>query len=205
MARSDWALIVGAIATVISFVLLIPQIVRLLRTGRTAGVSPTWAALGTTINGVWFVYVVAEEIWIAIPSDIVATSSFGLTFFLLWRRGATVGPGLVTSAITVVVLAAIQIRFGWTAMGTTLAFSYVIQFMPSITTAWRTHTPVGLSPATWTLALAEAFAWSAYGVLIENGPFILFGAGQGLTALLVLLRYWVTRDRVRAELQGSWT
>ena len=203
MSRSDWALLVGVVFTLVSFVLLVPQILRLLRTGRAEGVSATWAALGATINLGWLAFVVAEKVWIGIPSILVSILSFALTLMLLRRNGARIANALSACIVAAVFFAVVQLGFGWTALGTTLALSYIVQFTPSVTTAWRTHVPVALSPATWSLGLAESAGWSLYGVLIRNGPIILFGLVNGTASLLVLLRIWFARDRVRAELERT--
>ena len=78
------------VANGVTFVQIIPQIARLIRTGRTEGVSPTWAAAGMTINLGWFAYVVENEFWETIPSIFAAVSSFGLALYLLYRNGARV-------------------------------------------------------------------------------------------------------------------
>ena len=88
MSRADFALLVGAVATIATFVHVVPQILRLLRTGRIEGVSPSWAAVGMTLNFGWIAYVVSQEYWIAIPSIVVAIASFGVALYLMKRNGA---------------------------------------------------------------------------------------------------------------------
>ena len=102
MSREELAFWVAIVANGVTFVQIMPQIVRLLRTGHTEGVSPVWAAVGMTINVGWLTYVVENEFWETIPSIIAAISSFGLALFLLYRNGVSVRAALLMSAVVAV-------------------------------------------------------------------------------------------------------
>lgn len=195
MNRTELANLIAAGATVISFVLLVPQIVRLWRTGRTAGVSPAWAAIGMAINVGWLAYVIGRELWIAIPSNLVSVVAFLTTFWLLHRNRAEVRPGLFAGSAVGLTFLGVGVGFGWDALGTVIALSYTVQFAPSVVTIWRTWAPVGVSPSTWILALSEAVGWGGYGLLIEDPPIILFGLVAGTASVLVLSRVVMTRGR----------
>ena len=195
MSRSDWATLIAVAATIISFALLLPQIIRLWRTGRTEGVSPAWAATGASSNVGWLVYILSQELWIVLPSVAVASIQFLLTFWLLYRNHAPVRAGAIAGIVTGTGYAVIGITFGWTVLGTVLAFSYAIQYAPSVMTAWRTWAPIGISPVTWIISVAEAMGWGVYGILIEEAPIIIFGIVSGLSSFAVLSRLWVTRGR----------
>ena len=188
-------LIIGSLATVISCILLLPQIARLLRTGRTEGVSPAWAALGTVVNGGWLVFVIAERLWVPIISIVGTGAGFGLTLCLLHRKGADVGRGLGVGGAVIVALVAVGGLSGWAVLGTSLALANIVQFFPSVATAWRTYAPVGLSPVTWMLMLAETAGWTAYGVLVDQMPIVLYGLSGLVASMLMLMRIWITRAR----------
>ncbi len=79
MNQAEIAVVVGVVATAVTFVQILPQIARLLRIGRTEGVSPVWAAIGTTVNIGWIAYVVAEELWVTIPAVLAGAGSYGVT------------------------------------------------------------------------------------------------------------------------------
>ena len=200
MSRADFALLVGAVATIATFVHVVPQILRLLRTGRIEGVSPSWAAVGMTLNFGWIAYVVSQEYWIAIPSIVVAIASFGVALYLMKRNGAAVRPSILFSAAVAAASVVIQLAVGWTVLGTVLGLSNGLYIGPSVVAAWRSHTPVGVSPLTWVLAEVEGLLWGFYGVLVLAGPIIVFGATEALLSGLILLRLWVARHRVRAAL-----
>ena len=203
MSRAEFANLVGLVATAVTFVQIVPQIVRLLRTGRTEGVSPTWAAVGMTINLGWFTYVVEERFWVTIPSVIAAIVSFAMALYLLYRNGADVRPGLLTAAAVAVASTVIQLAAGWTVLGTVLGLSNGLYLGPSVVAAWRSHVPIGVSPVTWMLTVLEGLKWGFYGVLVFSGPIVVYGSTAVLLALLVLLRLWTVRHRIRAALSQA--
>ena len=200
MSRAEFANLVGIVATAVTFVQILPQIVRLIRTGRTEGVSPAWAAGGATINLGWLAYVIEGRFWVTIPSIIVAIISFALALYLLYRNGASIRAGLLMSGAIAVASVAIQQAAGWTALGTVLGLSNGLYLGPSVLAAWRSRAPVGVSPVTWMLTVLEGLKWGFYGVLVEAVPIMVYGSTAILLALLVLLRLWVARDRIRSAL-----
>ena len=200
MSRDQLAFWVAVVANGVTFVQIIPQIAKLIRTGRTEGVSPVWAAAGMTINVGWLAYVVENEFWETIPSIIAAISSFGLALFLLYRNGVSVRASLLIGAAVMVASVVIQQAAGWTVLGTVLGLSNGLYLGPALIAAWRTYAPAGVSPGTWWLTVLEGFKWGLYGVLVAAVPIMVYGSTAMLLAVLVLLRLWLTRDRIRAAL-----
>ena len=199
MSREELAFWVAIVANGVTFVQIMPQIVRLLRTGHSEGVSATWAAVGMTINLGWLTYVVENEFWETIPSIIAAISSFGLALFLLYRNGVSVRAALLMSAVVAVGSVGVQQAAGWTVLGTVLGLSNGLYLGPALIAAWREYAPVGVSPGTWWLTVLEGFKWGLYGVLVAAVPIMVYGSTAMLLAAGVLLRLWTTRDRIRAE------
>ena len=199
MSREELAFWVAIVANGVTFVQIMPQIVRLLRTGHSEGVSPVWAAVGMTINLGWLTYVVENEFWETIPSIIAAISSFGLALFLLYRNGVSVRAALLMSAVVAVGSVGVQQAAGWTVLGTVLGLSNGLYLGPALIAAWREYAPVGVSPGTWWLTVLEGFKWGLYGVLVAAVPIMVYGSTAMLLAAGVLLRLWTTRDRIRAE------
>ncbi len=200
MSRAEIATVVGVAATAVTFVHVVPQIARLLRTGRVEGVSVAWAAVAIVLNLGWMAYVIVQEFWITIPSIVAAIVSFGSALYLMYRNGADVRPGMLLSAAVAMGSVGIQLAAGWTVLGTVLALSNGLYLGPSVLTAWRSHAPVGVSPLTWALATLEGLMWGCYGVLVAAGPLIVFGATEAGLSALVMLRLWITRDQIRTEL-----
>ena len=203
MSRADFANLVGIVATAVTFVQIVPQIVRLLRTGRIEGVSPTWAAAGLTINLGWLAYVIHGGFWVTIPSIVAAVSSFGLALWLLYRNGADIRVALWMSAAVAVASVVVQLGAGWTVLGTVLGLSNGLYLGPSVITVWRSDVPAGVSPLTWMLTVLEGLKWGFYGVLVFSGPIVVYGTTAVLLAALVLLRLWTARHRIRATLDQS--
>ena len=203
MTREQLAFWVAVVANGVTFVQIVPQIVRLIRTGHTEGVSPTWAAAGMTINLCWLAYVVENGFWETIPSIIAANFSFGLALYLLYRNGVNVRVGLLMSAAIAVASVVIQRTAGWTVLGTVLGLSNGLYLGPSVIAAWRSHVPVGISPASWCLTVLEGLKWGFYGVLVFAVPIMVYGVTAILLALLVLLRLWVARHRIRDALSSA--
>jgi uncharacterized protein with PQ loop repeat len=200
MGRDEVAFAVGAVATAVTFVQVVPQIARLLRTGRTEGASSAWAAVGMTINLAWLAYVVAHELWITIPAAVVGAGSFGLVLYLMYRNGAAIQAGVIFSLVIAASCAAVQLAAGWTVLGAVLGLSNALYLGPSVVAVWRSHTPAGVSPLAWILGESEGILWGVFGWLMTDGPIMIYGATASLLSALVLLRLWMVRHRVRASL-----
>lgn len=197
MSQAQLAFVVGIIATLVTFVQILPQIVRLLRIGRTEGVSPIWAAIGATVNLGWICYAVAEELWVAIPSIVAGSVSYGIVLYLLYRNGVDVRAGLACSAAVTAVCVIVQMLAGWTVLGTVLGLSNGLYLGPSVVAAWRSFAPAGVSPLSWALMAFDGITWGLYGALVEAAPVVVYGVTAALLSGLVILRLWVTRHRVR--------
>ncbi len=201
MSTSGPAIVAGVIGNAASLLLMVPQVVRLIRTRHTEGVSPTWAAIGVIINTGWLAYVINGGHQIALPAVVSLQVSFAVTLWLLRRNGAPIARGVMAGVALGVVLVAVQFTAGWIAVGTALALANSVHHAPSVLAVWRTHTPVGVSPGTWWLANLEGVAWSAYGLLVKDLPIGLFGLTACTAATAILVRLWIVRDRVKAVLE----
>ncbi len=203
MSLVVWEWIVGVLANVASFVLMIPQVVRLLRTRRTEGVSQMWAAIGVVLNAGWLAYVLANAYLIPVPAIVMVMGSFALTLYLLRRDGVNITSGLLVGAgMTLLFLGVLAVE-GWVVMGTALALANGIHHAPSVIVVWRTDVPVGVSPGTWLLAALEGVAWATFAAIIWDWPIFLFGVTAFLGSMVILIRLWLVRHKIRAELQGN--
>ncbi len=200
MTRSEIAVLVAVIANGLTFVQIVPQIVRLIRSGRTEGVSPTWAAVGMTINLGWLGYILDNQLWEAIPSVTAAIVSFAVALLLLIRNGVRVNAALRLCAVVVLASVVIQQFAGWTVLGTVLGLSNGLYLGPALITVWREQVPTGVSPSTWWLTAAEGFKWGLYGLLLGAVPIMVYGSTAVLLSSGVLLRLWLTRGRIQAAI-----
>ena len=120
------ALATGAIvlATVLTLVLVVPQIAKLVRTGDSAGVSTTWPALGVLSNIGWTVYLAHEALWASLVAPVGATAGYAVTMWALARTGRPLGPSLGRAAGFGALLVAALLIGGWTALGVALGLSF---------------------------------------------------------------------------------
>jgi uncharacterized protein with PQ loop repeat len=185
--------------TVFAVPQFLPQLTRIWRTGDTAGVSWSWAALTTVSNGGWIAYFALSRFWTALVPATSVTVLAGTLAVLLSRRG--VRPDL--SALTVaaswtVLLALAWLSAGRIGLGTALALSFVLQVTPSVWTAYRTERPTGLSAGTWLLILAELVCWGIYGLHKSDARLIVLGCTGVVASTLMLAR---TRSALRPNVK----
>ena len=76
------------VAAVLAVPQFLPQLARLRRTGETAGVSWSWAALTSINNAAWAGYFALSGFWTALVPAISATVLAGTLAVMLARRGA---------------------------------------------------------------------------------------------------------------------
>ena len=200
MSQEQFANLVAVVATAVTFAQVVPQVVRLLRLKRIEGTSPAWAAIGMVINIGWTAYVIAEEFWVTIPAVLAAVISFGLVLYLLWRNGADVRVAVLAGIAVGVACVGLQLVAGWEWLGLVLGVSNGLYLGPSVYAAWRSYAPVGVAPLTWVLTAGEGILWGYYGVLVEAKPIMVYGGMAFVLAAFILLRLWITRHRIRAEL-----
>ncbi len=187
-------------ATIGTVTFLVPQTVKLIRTRDTEGVSATWPALGFVVNLGWFVYMIAQQLWVATLAPFVTFLSYLVVLWALRRAGRSLQVGAWRAGAWGVVLVAIGVVAGWAAFGVALGLSIGVQLSPSVWTAYRTPDPSGVSPLTWWIGLAEALLWGYYGLYNRDAGIITFGVVATVAAVLMLARYYATRSQM-AEVQ----
>lgn len=187
--------LVAAVATVVAGVSLVPQIVKLIRTGDRAGVSPTWPAIGAVTNGAWTVYLGVQGLWWATPSTALMTVFYGAVLYRLGRMGSPLGAPVTRGLVLAAAYSAITAVGGWTALGLVLGFSLVLQITPSIWTAYRTRVPSGIAAGTWWLAGFEGSLWGYYGWWYADLPIVIFAIVAVVGSTFMLARFYATRHR----------
>ncbi len=163
-----------------------PQLGRVWRTGDTAGVSWSWAALTSVSNGGWIAYFALSRLWTSLVPASSATVLAGVLAVLLARRGRVPARSAAVAAGWVAALALSWAVAGRTGIGTALTASFVLQVAPSVWTAWRTRHPTGISRTSWLLILAELLCWALYGPHVADPRLTVLGC-TGVTASLLML------------------
>lgn len=187
--------ILTAVAAALALSQPVPQIARLLRTRSIAGVSGPTAWLGLAINAGWIAYGIGRGL-LSVTVISVAYVTGYLTIVLLLLRGGNrrgIGSGILAGAACV----AIAATLGWTVLGTALALSVGVQFVPQVVHAWRSEDLTALSPGTYAVCGLDGIVWGSIGLLHADGPLILYGAIMATVAVLVIVpqRRWAARMR----------
>jgi uncharacterized protein with PQ loop repeat len=175
------------VAAVLAVPQFLPQLARLRRTGETAGVSWSWAALTSINNAAWFGYFALSGFWTALIPAVSATVLSGALAVMLARRGAGIPR---RPAALVVVWAALLILaaglFGRAGLGTALTAAFLLQVTPSVWTAFRAKATTGIAAGTWLLIFGELLCWGVFGIHESDPRLIVLGA-TGVTASLLIL------------------
>jgi uncharacterized protein with PQ loop repeat len=182
------------VAAILAVPQFLPQLARLRRTGETAGVSWSWAALTSINNAAWAGYFALSGFWTALVPAISATVLAGSLAVMLARRGAGVRrrPVALALAWTALLIAAAGL-FGRAGLGTALTAAFLLQVTPSVWTAYRADRITGIATGTWLLILGELACWCVFGIYKSDPRLIILGATGVAASLLVLAR--VARPR----------
>jgi uncharacterized protein with PQ loop repeat len=78
------------VAAILAVPQFLPQLARLRRTGETAGVSWSWAALTSVNNAAWACYFAMSGFWTALVPAISATVLAGALAVMLARRDGAI-------------------------------------------------------------------------------------------------------------------
>lgn len=193
MAGLDAAFVLGWLATVAFLVRLLPQPLRLVRTGVPNGVSAIAIMNIALTELAWLLYGLMEGL-VPVWAVSVPALPLGLWTVVLLRHQIT-RRDLFVSGLW---LGAIGIGFLTGTLAVILAASVFVNYGPQVLTAVRGEHLEGLAPATWFLALADAGLWGAYGVAVGDPALLGYCVILTLFSLVILWRIWRTRDAVVA-------
>jgi uncharacterized protein with PQ loop repeat len=182
------------VAAILAVPQFLPQLARLARTGETAGVSWSWAALTSINNAAWAGYFALSGFWTALVAAISATVLAGALAVMLARRGAGFPrrPAALALAWTALLITAASL-FGRAGLGTALTVAFLLQVTPSVWTAYRADHTTGIAKGTWLLIFGELLCWGVFGIYESDPRLIVLGATGVTASLLVLAR--VARPR----------
>lgn len=189
MADLDAAFVLGWLATVAFLVRLLPQPLRLIRTGVPNGVSSIAIMNIALTELAWLLYGLIEglaPVWVVS----VPALPLGLWTVFLLRRQITRRDLLVSGSWLVII--AVSLLSGTLAL--ILATSVLVNYGPQVLTAIRGRNLEGLAPATWFLALVDAALWGAYGVAVGDAALLGYCAILTTFALVILWRIRQTAD-----------
>jgi hypothetical protein len=184
--------LLAGVGTVLAFVFLVPQIMRVLIGRDVRGLSPSWAAFGLLTNLAWVGYLAGRELWPAIAAPFLALAGYTVTLWMVAERAADKAWVRASVAYEALLLAVLFL-WGWAGLGVALALTPAIQLTPAVVAAYRSARPDGLSPLTWALMVFEAVMWGGYGWLTADTALVGYGAVTAIGSGLVLGRSLLAR------------
>ena len=191
-------------AAILAVPQFLPQLARLARTGETAGVSWSWAALTSINNAAWAGYFALSGFWTALVPAISATVLAGALAVMLARRGAGFPrrPAALALAWTALLITAASL-FGRAGLGTALTVAFLLQVTPSVGRRTEPITPPASPKGTWLLIFGELLCWGVFGIYESDPRLIVLGATGVTASLLVLAR--VARPQASRALVAELT
>ncbi|MDF1596887.1 MAG: PQ-loop domain-containing transporter [Acidimicrobiia bacterium] len=185
----------AVLATLLAFVTLVPQVMKLWNTRNADGVSTTWASLGMVSNAAWTAYLYSQDLWLALPSTTSMVLFYTLTIGLIAWTGRPIARAVMLGSSWALILTLVGVIGGWAGLGVLLGVSFGVQATPSLWTAFRTWAPKGISPGTWQLTLVEGLLWLVYGAAYSDRAIVMFGILSSAASSLMVARYYMTRRR----------
>lgn len=186
----DAELILGSLATVAFLARLLPQPLRLLRTGVPNGVSAVAVINIALTELAWLLYGFVEGL---VPVWLVSLPAFPLGMWtVVLLRDRITRRDLLVSGLW---LLAILVGFATGTLAVILGASVVVNYGPQVITVLRGRHLEGLAPATWFLALADASLWGAYGLAVGDPALLGYCVVLLAFSLVILWRIWRTRQQ----------
>ncbi|MGI9605403.1 MAG: hypothetical protein ACR2P0_04625 [Acidimicrobiales bacterium] len=191
------------VANLLGIGMIVPQITRLHRTRVTDGVSAPWVGVSFAMNVGWLSYALNGRLWGLVP---VSVGGMLVYLVVALQLRALVGsrilrPLVASAAATSIALLTVLATADWPAVGLALGLAYGPQFGPAALSVIRSHTAVGVSSATWNMAVSEAAIWVVYGLAVADRALIIGGVGGTVVASVILARL-ASRD-VRRDFVGE--
>jgi uncharacterized protein with PQ loop repeat len=183
--------LLGWIASVVFLVRLVPQPIKLWRTGLPEGLSPMAAINGVISDVGWVLYgfsAALVPVWAVSVASLVPTVATLVLLLVTTRRVPR--PDLVGS---VVWLLSVAVAWHLGALVTVLGLSVVVNHGPQVVAALRERDLRGISTTTYLLALADAALWGVYGFAVRDPALLAYGVVLTAAALTILGRIWWTR------------
>jgi uncharacterized protein with PQ loop repeat len=156
----------GYLGATLGVVMVVPQIVRIVRHPRLAGVSPLSWALTTMACMNWLIYGVRTHAAPQIPGNVLLVTGAVVVVLLVHhpvsrlRRAAMLGATAAVLMTIAFLLPADLVGYFAFSIG---LFSGLPQLADSIAN-WRGHVNSGVSVSAWTLRIASQSCWLAYAV-----------------------------------------
>lgn len=166
MTIHELAVGLGYLGAMLGVVMVVPQIVRIVRHPRLAGVSPlSWAMTSLSCLG-WLIYGIRTKAAPQIPGNVLLVTGAVVVVLLVHHSVSRVHRAAVlggTAALLVAIAFALPPQaVGYFAFSIGL-FSGLPQLADSIAN-WRGHVNSGVSVSAWSLRIGSQSCWLAYAI-----------------------------------------
>ena len=177
-------------ASVVFLIRLLPQPIRLARSGVAAGVSPAAAMNAVVSAAAWIAYGLVQDLPVVWGVSVLALIPCTWQAVLLRRevgcRDLVAVGGFVAALLVAAALG---------VLGVALAGTVLVTTGPQIRRVLREHDLSGIAPATWWVAIVDAVTWGAYGLAVSDAALIGYFVALLSAAVIVLSRLaWTARN-----------
>ncbi|MGZ4693998.1 MAG: hypothetical protein ACXWA3_10260 [Acidimicrobiales bacterium] len=183
--------VLGLLASGVFLVRLLPQPLRLARTGVAAGVSPLSALNSMLTMIAWVSHGLIAGLPLVWVVSVVALVP-GVWTVVLLRRDVTRRDLTWAGAWLAVQVLAASVGL----LVAVLAAGVLVTQGPQVVRALRERDLTGLAAATWWLSLLDASTWGAYGLAVGDAALVAYGVVLASSAGIVLSRIRITRRAV---------
>ena len=186
--------ILALVASTVFLVRLLPQPIRLARSGVATGVSAA-AALNAVVSAVaWIAYGTVRGFPVVWGVSVLALLPCTWQALLL-RRHVTRRDLISVAAFVAALLAAAALG----VLGMALAGSVLVTTGPQVRRVLREHDLSGIAPTTWWVAIVDAVTWGVYGWAVRDDALIGYFLVLLAAAAIVLARLaWTSRTTIAA-------
>jgi uncharacterized protein with PQ loop repeat len=176
-------------ASVVFLIRLLPQPIRLARSGVAAGVSAA-AACNAVVSAVaWIAYGLVQGLPVVWGVSVVALIPCTWQAVLLRRQVSRRDLAAVAGFIAALLAAAAM-----GVLGLALAGTVLVTTGPQVRRVLREHDLSGIAPATWWVAVVDAVTWGAYGWAVSDAALVGYFIALLAAAVIVLSRLaWTKR------------
>ncbi len=188
--------LLGITGTVIGLIRAMPQLLRLLRSKKTQGVSVDTALTSAVVSFGWAVYgILTHQTYVAL-----ATGSSGTVFLVITITALKFGRRINEIRIAPVWLCELVSAFLFrqeTGLGLILPVSILVSNIPQIVVAVKENDLSDLSFGTWMLSLSDGLVWGIYSLIEQDYSIMVFALFQLMTSGAIVGLKLLNRKRNR--------
>jgi uncharacterized protein with PQ loop repeat len=186
--------VLGAVGAGLGLVRAVPQLLRLIRTQDSRGVSLDALVTSAVVSLGWAVYgLLTRQLVVSL-----ATGASAVVFLMTSAAGLAHGRSLRDLRVAPVWacgLLLVTVLAGATGLGFALPASVLAANLPQLVGLVRDTAAPGLSRGTWRLFLADGTVWTLYAVVSGDVPIAVYGVLQMASSAAILRRMHAAQRR----------